>query len=313
MTQPQRHRHPGRPHRRADAGRAARAGHRRRRGRLERDAAQRGRDRAQGRAHRRHGDRAARRRRHSADRARGRRRSGRRARSPTSFPTLPRLRQPRRARGGREDRQGDAVRRCTGGLICPAQARGAPQAFRVAPRLRHRGPGREADRGASRRRAASSSRPTSSRLPKREARCRRTSGWQNEGLRGRSRSTKLFDAIEARRKIALDRFIFALGIRHVGETTARAARRALRHHRGASARPMTRPQGRRKRGVSRTSTRSTASARRWRSDRRFLRRAAQRRGARDLLSQVDVEPFESVKKTRRSRARPWCSPARSRR
>ena len=31
----------------------------------------------------------------------------------------------------------------------------------------------------------------------------------------------LFSAIEARRKIALDRFIFSLGIRHVGETTAR--------------------------------------------------------------------------------------------
>ena len=28
-------------------------------------------------------------------------------------------------------------------------------------------------------------------------------------------------AIETRREIALDRFIFALGIRHVGETTAR--------------------------------------------------------------------------------------------
>ena len=32
---------------------------------------------------------------------------------------------------------------------------------------------------------------------------------------------KLFAAIDARREIALERFIFALGIRHVGETTAR--------------------------------------------------------------------------------------------
>ena len=31
----------------------------------------------------------------------------------------------------------------------------------------------------------------------------------------------LFDAIDARRNIALNRFIYALGIRHVGETTAR--------------------------------------------------------------------------------------------
>ncbi len=32
---------------------------------------------------------------------------------------------------------------------------------------------------------------------------------------------KLFAAIETRRKVRLDRFIYALGIRHVGETTAR--------------------------------------------------------------------------------------------
>lgn len=37
---------------------------------------------------------------------------------------------------------------------------------------------------------------------------------------------KLFEAIEARRTIALERFIFALGIRHVGETTAKVLARA---------------------------------------------------------------------------------------
>ena len=31
----------------------------------------------------------------------------------------------------------------------------------------------------------------------------------------------LFDAIDARRKIALNRLIYALGIRHIGETNAR--------------------------------------------------------------------------------------------
>src|SRR5262249_55445233 len=35
----------------------------------------------------------------------------------------------------------------------------------------------------------------------------------------------LFGAIAARREIALERFIYALGIRHVGETTARALAR----------------------------------------------------------------------------------------
>jgi DNA ligase (NAD+) len=37
----------------------------------------------------------------------------------------------------------------------------------------------------------------------------------------------LFKAIEARRKVPLDRFIYALGIRHVGETTARDLAKAL--------------------------------------------------------------------------------------
>jgi DNA ligase (NAD+) len=37
----------------------------------------------------------------------------------------------------------------------------------------------------------------------------------------------LFKAIEARRKIGLDRFIYALGIRHIGETTARDLARSL--------------------------------------------------------------------------------------
>ncbi len=39
---------------------------------------------------------------------------------------------------------------------------------------------------------------------------------------------KLFEAIEARRTIPLERFIYALGIRHVGETTARALARGYR-------------------------------------------------------------------------------------
>jgi len=35
----------------------------------------------------------------------------------------------------------------------------------------------------------------------------------------------LFTAIEERRRISLERFIFALGMRHVGETTALALAR----------------------------------------------------------------------------------------
>lgn len=39
-------------------------------------------------------------------------------------------------------------------------------------------------------------------------------------------AAKLFDAIEARRTISLERLIYALGIRHVGEATARTLARA---------------------------------------------------------------------------------------
>jgi len=43
---------------------------------------------------------------------------------------------------------------------------------------------------------------------------------------GETSAQKLFDAIEARRTIALDRLIFGLGIRHVGEQTAKTLARA---------------------------------------------------------------------------------------
>jgi DNA ligase (NAD+) len=47
---------------------------------------------------------------------------------------------------------------------------------------------------------------------------------EHEGY-GETSVRNLFDAIERRRDIALDRFIFSLGIRHVGETTALALAR----------------------------------------------------------------------------------------
>ncbi len=47
---------------------------------------------------------------------------------------------------------------------------------------------------------------------------------QEEGY-GETSVRNLFEAIEQRRKISLDRFIYALGIRHVGETTALALAR----------------------------------------------------------------------------------------
>ena len=58
-------------------------------------------------------------------------------------------------------------------------------------------------------------------LPKRNREIRLE---EHEGYGGTS-VRNLFNAIEVRRKIALDRFIYALGIRHVGETTALALAR----------------------------------------------------------------------------------------
>jgi DNA ligase (NAD+) len=58
-------------------------------------------------------------------------------------------------------------------------------------------------------------------LPKRNAKIRLE---EHEGF-GELSVRNLFDAIEARREIPLERFVYALGMRHVGETTARALAR----------------------------------------------------------------------------------------
>ncbi len=112
----------------------------------------------------------------------------------------------------------DAVRRCTGGLICPAQA---------AQRLKHF-VARDAfdidGLGAKQVEAfyrdglvahpsdiftlAARDRRSQTKLQDRE-------GW------GETSVANVFAAIEARRTIALNRFIYGLGIRHVGEGTAK--------------------------------------------------------------------------------------------
>jgi DNA ligase (NAD+) len=58
-------------------------------------------------------------------------------------------------------------------------------------------------------------------LPQRNAKIR----LEDEEGYGETSVRNLFDAIEQRREISLDRFIYALGIRHVGETTALALAR----------------------------------------------------------------------------------------
>jgi len=111
--------------------------------------------------------------------------------------------------------EGEAVHRCTGGLICPAQA---------VEKLRHF-VGRDAfdieGLGAKQVEAffADGWIAEPADIFELEARhgdaLRAREGW------GEKSATNLFAAIADRRSIPLDRLIFGLGIRHVGETSAR--------------------------------------------------------------------------------------------
>lgn len=114
---------------------------------------------------------------------------------------------------------GDSVRRCTGGLVCPAQAVEKLKHFVSRAAFDIDGLGAKqiemffsdtqlpVKEPADIFTLASRDGTSLTRLSKRE------------GFGARS-VEKLFAAIEARRRIALSRLIFALGIRHVGEVAA---------------------------------------------------------------------------------------------
>ena len=120
---------------------------------------------------------------------------------------------------------GGVVRRCTGGLICPAQAKERLKHFVSRLAFDIEGMGEEKiesfffffnDRGTSEiytleARVAASASPLAER----------------KGF-GKKSVENLFRAIDTRRMIGLERFIFALGIRHVGETTAKDLAKAFR-------------------------------------------------------------------------------------
>lgn len=118
--------------------------------------------------------------------------------------------------------EGMAVRRCTGGLICPAQ---------VLERLRHftsrlafniEGLGDQRIEELWRDKLIAS--PVDIfRLHRHKDALTQRAGW------GAKSVEKLLTAIEARRTIPLDRFIYALGIRQVGEATAKLL---AKHYRG---------------------------------------------------------------------------------
>jgi len=121
-----------------------------------------------------------------------------------------------------ESSKKDVVRRCTGGFICPAQ---------TIERLRHFVSRNAFDiDGLGDKNIGAFFELNLIRTPDdifnleqndkaQDLRLKDRDGWGAQSV------AKLFAAIDARRTIALDRFIFALGIRHVGETTARVMAR----------------------------------------------------------------------------------------
>jgi DNA ligase (NAD+) len=116
--------------------------------------------------------------------------------------------------------EGDSVRRCTGGLICPAQG---------VERLKHfvaRGAFDIEGLGAKQIEMffADPDLPVKQpadifTLAERDA-ANPFKKLKNRDGFGEKSATNLFAAIEARRTIPLDRLIFSLGIRHVGEVAA---------------------------------------------------------------------------------------------
>jgi DNA ligase (NAD+) len=109
---------------------------------------------------------------------------------------------------------GEAIRRCTGGLVCAAQA---------VERLRHFVSRGAADiEGLGEKHIQAFFDDELLKTPADLFRLRRhrdalveREGWGEQSVK------KLFEAIETRRNLALDRFIYALGIRQVGEQTAK--------------------------------------------------------------------------------------------
>jgi DNA ligase (NAD+) len=125
-----------------------------------------------------------------------------------------------------EKGRADVVRRCTGGLICPAQRKERLKHFVSRNAFDIEGLGEERielfyDEGRIMQPADIFT------LAARDARLPEADRLTSKKGFGAKSVENLFKAIDARRKVPLDRFIYALGIRHIGETTARDLAKAL--------------------------------------------------------------------------------------
>ncbi len=119
--------------------------------------------------------------------------------------------------------EADVVRRCTGSLVCPAQAVERLKHFASRNAFDIEGLGDKQieyfyDEGLIRT-------PSDIFTLEERDRASLTKIRNREGF-GETSVRNLFAAIEARRRIPINRFLYALGIRHVGETNAR---RLARH------------------------------------------------------------------------------------
>lgn len=125
-----------------------------------------------------------------------------------------------REEGDDKEKKG-AIKRCTGGLICEAQAVERLKHFVARDAFDIDGLGsKQVTAFWADKLIAGPADIFTLRARNDEIKLEEREGW------GETSATKLFDAIDARRDVDLDRFIYALGIRHVGETTARLLARS---------------------------------------------------------------------------------------
>ncbi|MAM60569.1 NAD-dependent DNA ligase LigA [Maritimibacter sp. UBA3975] len=115
--------------------------------------------------------------------------------------------------------EGDAVRRCTGGMICPAQAVEKLKHFVSRAAFDIEGLGSKQVEAFYHDETLPIREPAdiftfARRDGEALAKLKNRDGW------GEKSATNLFAAIDERRHIPLNRVIFALGIRHVGENSA---------------------------------------------------------------------------------------------
>ncbi|MGK7865966.1 NAD-dependent DNA ligase LigA [Falsiroseomonas sp. E2-1-a20] len=112
---------------------------------------------------------------------------------------------------------GEVVKRCTGGLICPAQTVERLIHFARRNAMDIEGLGEENvqalfDGGLVK---------TPADIFRLKDQAEIIRGWEGWGAKSGKRLSNLLAAIEARRRVPLERFIFALGIRRIGEANAK--------------------------------------------------------------------------------------------